>query len=90
VGPWATVSLGIAFQRKALKSDAPQGAERAGWVGDSRFSIGAVRSQPFSEVPTLTVHLTDQIDIIALFRLDVNTGIDTSDSRFLFGVEIAR
>ena len=41
-------------------------------------------------LPTLAIHLTEQINIVGLLRFDVNTNINTTDTRFLFGFEIER
>ena len=55
-----------------------------------RSDIRDKRSQPFTELPTLAIHLTEQINIVGLFRFDVNTHINTTDTRLLVGFEIER
>ncbi len=90
VGPWVTVAMGVAFQRLAFGEGAPDGAAEAGWVGNARLSLGAVAAHPLAELPTLAVVITDHFQLIGLYRLDINTDIDTTDTRLLFGFEINR
>jgi hypothetical protein len=85
-GPWATVAAGASYQRILANGEVPDGAESTGWVGDSRFSAGAVRSQPFTDLPTISVHITDYLDVILLVRVDVDTDTETTDTRWLLGL----
>lgn len=90
-GPWATLGFGFAYQRRALgDGDMPEGARRTGWVSDSRISIGAVRSQPFHDLPTLSIHLASFLDIVFLMRFDVDMETESTDARYLFGVELKK
>jgi hypothetical protein len=88
VGPWLTASAGFCHQRLAIGDGAPPGTRRAGWVGDARFSVGAVRTHPFAETPTLAVHVVDWLDIIALVRADIDLDTETTDLRLLGGVAV--
>ena len=88
VGPWLTAAAGFSHQRLALGDGAPPGTRRTGWVGDARFSVGAVRTQPFCEVPTLAVHVTEWLDLIGLVRVDVDLDRETTDLRLLGGAAL--
>lgn len=88
VGPWLTAAAGFSHQRLALGDGAPPGTRRTGWVGDARFSVGAVRTQPFAELPTLAVHVTDWLDLIGLVRVDVDLDRETTDLRLLGGAAV--
>ena len=89
-GPWVTLAAGFAFQRRLLGGEPPNGIKRTGWVGDARFSIGSVRAQPFNEIPAISIHVAPFLDIILLFRLDIDTDVNTTDSRWLVGLELFR
>lgn len=87
-GSWVTAAAGFAFQRSLIEGELISGAARTGWVGDSRFSVGSVKAQPFSELPTISVHVAPFLDIVLLWRLDINTDINTTDFKYLVGLEI--
>ncbi len=88
VGPWLTIGGGIAYQHLVLGDEAPDGTEWTGWVSDSRFSVGAVRSQPFYDLPTFSVHVTRFLDIVVIATVDVDMETRTTDQRWLLGVEL--
>ncbi|MCP4605018.1 MAG: hypothetical protein GY847_31600 [Proteobacteria bacterium] len=90
MGPWATLGMGFAYQRLAIGDEPPKGTEKTGWVSDSRFSFGAVRAQPFYDLPTLSIHLTDYLDIVLIARVDIDANTRTTDSRWLFGLELKK
>ena len=86
LGPWLTIAGGVAYQRAIVDNGIPDGAKRTGWVGNARVSLGAVRAHPLYELPTLAVHLSTHIDLIALVRFDVDTDTDTNSGRYLAGI----
>jgi hypothetical protein len=89
MGPYLTVAAGMAYQRHMFGGWAPEAARRAGWAGrDARISIGAVRSQPFEDLPTIAVHVTSWLAVIALVRLDIDTDTDTVDARYMGGLRL--
>lgn len=90
VGPWLSAGLGFSYQREVVSALPPEGVHEAGWVSGSRVSIGAVRSQPFADLPTLSVHLDAHVDFVLLVRVDIDTIVETTDSRYLLGLSVAR
>jgi hypothetical protein len=88
MGPYLTLAFGLGFQRAVTAGPIPRGARRMGWVADSRASFGAVRSQPLSDLPTISVHLNDVLDAVLLVRVDVDTDLNTTDSRWLAGLAL--
>lgn len=88
MGPWLTVAGGGAYQRRVLGSDADGELRDAGFAGDARVSVGAVRCQPFQDLPTLAIHAAPWIDVIALVRADIDTDRGSTDVRFLAGVQL--
>ncbi len=88
MGPYLTVAAGFSYQRKLIGEGAPDGARRPGWVGDARFSIGAVRSSPFEDLPTFAIHTAPWLDIIGMVRADVDSDTETSDIRLLLGLRM--
>jgi hypothetical protein len=84
-GPWVSLAGGLSHQRLSIGEGAPRGTRRTGWVGDARFSAGAVRTEPFGELPTLAVHATCWLDVIALVRVDIDSDHGTTDLRLLAG-----
>ncbi len=88
-GPWATVAAGVSYQRVVAGGgqDRPD-IVTAGYVSDSRITLGSVRSQPFYDLPTLSVHISESIDVIAIARFDIDIQRDVNDNRFLVGLEI--
>jgi hypothetical protein len=88
MGPWLTVAGGLSHQRQVLGEKPPPGVRRTGWIGDSRFSAGAVSAEPFRELPTLAIHATGWLDIIALVRVDVDSDGRSTDLRLLAGFEL--
>jgi hypothetical protein len=88
MGPFLTIAGGISHQRLAMGQGAPRGTRHTGWVGDARFSAGAVRTEPFCELPTLAIHAMDWLDVIALVRVDVDTDRRTTDLRLLAGLRV--
>lgn len=87
-GRAATVGFGLAHQRLVADGEHPQGLDRVGWAGDSRVSFGAVRALPFSDVPTLSVHLQRYLDLIVMVRFDVDLDERSSTARTLIGFEL--
>ncbi|MBW2278171.1 MAG: hypothetical protein JRF63_11805 [Deltaproteobacteria bacterium] len=88
MGPWLTVAGGLSHQRQVLGEDPPIGAHRTGWVGDSRFSAGAVRAEPFRELPTFAIHAASWLDVVALVRVDIDSDRGSTDLRLLAGFEL--
>lgn len=88
MGPYLTIAAGFSYQRKLIGEGAPDGTERPGWVGDARFSIGAVRSSPFEDLPTFAIHTAPWLDIIGMVRADVDSDTETSDIRLLMGLRM--
>jgi len=88
MGPWLTVAGGLSHQRHAFGGEPPRGTRRPGWVGDSRFSAGAVAAEPMRELPTLAVHALSWLDVIALVRVDIDSDRGTTDLRLLAGFEL--
>lgn len=88
MGPWLTVAGGLSHQRLVMGQGAPRGARRAGWVGDARFSAGAVSAEPCRELPTLAIHVLDWLDVIALVRVDIDSDRGSTDLRLLAGAEL--
>jgi hypothetical protein len=87
MGPWLTVAAGMAVQRKVMGGDeAPDGLRRTGWAGDARYSVGSVRSQPFSELPFLAIHALPWLDVAGFLRFDMDTDTRTTDARFMLGL----
>ncbi|MDD5308992.1 MAG: hypothetical protein PHU25_16890, partial [Deltaproteobacteria bacterium] len=85
MGPWLTVAAGVAFQRRVMGDGAPDGLRRAGWAGDARYSVGSVRSSPFSELPFFAIHALPWLDVAGFVRFDMDTDTHTTDSRFMLG-----
>ena len=79
---------GLAVGFIALGGAPPEDAARTGWISDSRFSVGAVRAQPFYDLPTLSIHAARFIDIVVIARVDVDMETRTTDQRWLLGVEL--
>ena len=88
MGPYLTVGGGFAYQRHMFGGDTPRGARRLGWVGDARVSFGAVRAQAFQDLPTISIHATDWLHIVALIRVDVDNDTRTVDARYLLGLRL--
>lgn len=88
MGPYLTIAAGFSYQRKLVDEDAPDGIRRPGWVGDARFSIGAVRSSPFEDLPTFAIHTIPWLDIVGMVRADVDSNTETSDLRLLLGLRM--
>jgi hypothetical protein len=90
-GPYVTLAAGFAYQRRALgHGPPPDGVRRTGWVSDSRISLGAVRSQPFHDLPTLSIHMAGFFDIVFLMRFDIDMETETTDARYLVGLELKK
>lgn len=87
-GAHATLSFGVAHQRIIADGFHPEGLEASGWAGDARVSFGAARAQPFSEIPTLSIHLQPYLDLITIARFDVDLHSATTNSLWLTGIEI--
>ncbi len=87
-GRHATIAFGIAHQRILADGHHPEGLEEAGWAADARVSFGAVRAQAFSELPTLSIHLQPYLDLITLFRADVDLHSATTNMSWLIGIEL--
>lgn len=85
MGRAATIGFGLSYQRTIVDGDSPQGLERTGWAGESRVSVGSVRTQPTTDLPFLSVHLQPKLDFIIIVRVDINVGDETTDARFLWG-----
>jgi hypothetical protein len=88
MGPWLSVAGGLSHQRQVIGEEPPPGTRRTGWVGDARFSAGAVAAEPFRELPTLAVHVISWLDVIALVRVDIDADRRTTDLRLLAGLEL--
>jgi hypothetical protein len=87
---YATLAFGLAHQRIVVEGALPEDAERTGWVGDARISFGSVHSGTFTELPTLSVHLQPYFDLIMIARFDVDLHTSTTNTNWLFGVELRR
>jgi hypothetical protein len=88
VGPFVTVAAGVSYQRRLVGEGAPPAARALGWAGDARVSIGAVRAQPFDELPTLAIHCGKVVDVVAILRVDVDVDRRTTDARYLLGLRL--
>jgi hypothetical protein len=88
VGPFVTVAAGVSYQRRLLGDETIPGARALGWVGDARVTLGAVRAQPFDELPTLAVHCGRVVDIVTILRVDVDMDRRTTDARYLLGLRL--
>ncbi len=88
MGRAATLAFGISYQRLIIDGAYPSGAGPTGWAGDSRISMGSVRTQPTSDLPLLSVHLQEGFDFIVLTRVDVHEDVETTDVRCLAGFSI--
>ena len=88
MGPYLTIAAGFAYQRHMFGGDAPAGSAEPGWVGNARFSIGAVRSQPFEDLPTIAVHATKWLAVVGFVRVDMDTDAKTVDARYLLGLRL--
>ena len=91
LGEFASLTIGIGYQRRIVgKTPVAESIDRLGWIGDARVSIGSVHSQPFTELPTISIHMQPYMDLIAITRFDFNTSDNTTDSRFLVGIQLKR
>jgi len=89
VGPYVTIAAGVSYQRRLFGEETISAAARElGWAGDARVSLGAVRTQPFDELPTLAVHCGKVVDIVAILRADVDMDSRTTDARYLLGLRL--
>lgn len=88
LGPWVTIAAGVSYQRRLMGEEAIPEARSLGWAGDARVSLGAVRTQPFEELPTLAIHCAKVIDVIAILRVDVDMDRRTTDARYLLGLRL--
>jgi hypothetical protein len=88
VGPWVTIAAGVSYQRRLMGEEVVPGARALGWAGDARVSLGAVRTQPFEELPTLAIHCAKLLDVIAILRVDVDMDRRTTDARALLGLRL--
>jgi hypothetical protein len=88
VGPYVTVAAGVSYQRRLLGEEAVAAARPLGWAGEARVSLGAVRTQPFDELPTLAIHCGRVVDVIAIMRVDVDMDRRTTDARYLLGLRL--
>ena len=89
VGPYVTVAAGVSYQRRLFGEETISAAVRElGWAGDARVSLGAVRTQPFDELPTLAIHCGEVVDIVAILRADVDVDSRTTDARYLLGLRL--
>jgi len=88
VGPWVTVAAGVSYQRRLLGEEPVEGARALGWAGDARVSLGAVRTEPFDELPTLAIHCAGVVDVVAILRVDVDMDRGTTDARYLLGLRL--
>ena len=88
MGPWLTVAAGGAYQRRVFEGEADDGLRQSGFAGDARVSVGAVRCQPFQDLPTLAIHVSPLLDIVVLVRIDIDTDRGGVDARYLAGVQL--
>lgn len=87
-GPYLTLAAGFSYQRALYDTGPIAGVRRGGFAGDARFSVGAVRSHPHYDLPTISAHLIGPVDIIGIIRIDVDVDTRTTDSRWLFGLSV--
>jgi hypothetical protein len=85
MGQAATVAFGLSYQRTVVDGAAPKGLEQTGWAGDSRVSVGSVRTQPTADLPFFSVHIQPELDFIIIARVDINVDDRTTDGRCLWG-----
>jgi hypothetical protein len=90
LGPWVTLAAGFSFQRALRDTEPPKHTDKTGWFGNARFSLGAVRAKPFTNTPTLSVHVLDWLDVVALIRVSIDTDTRTTRSSWLLGFEFHR
>ena len=88
MGPWLTVAAGGAYQRLALEGTADEELGDSGFAGYARVSVGAVRCQPFQDLPTMAIHATPWLDLVVLVRADIDTDRGSTDARFLGGAQL--
>jgi hypothetical protein len=88
VGPYVTIAAGVSYQRRLFGEETIAAARALGWAGDARVSLGAVRTQPFDELPTLAIHCGRVVDVIAILRADVDMDSRTTDARALLGLRL--
>jgi hypothetical protein len=89
-GKIATLAAGIAYQRIVVEAEHPPKLDRTGWAYDARISFGSVQTQPFSELPMLSIHLQPDLDFITITRIDINTDTGNRTFRLLMGFEYRR
>lgn len=90
MGRVATLCAGIAYQRIVKDGEHPPKLERTGWAYDARISFGSVQTQPFSELPLLSIHLQPNLDFITISKIDINTDTGNRYFRILMGFQIFR
>jgi hypothetical protein len=88
MGPWLTVAAGWAYQRLVLEGAGDGELRDSGFAGDARVSVGAVRCQPFQDLPTLAIHAAPWLDLVVLVRADIDTDRGSTDARFLAGLQL--
>ncbi len=88
LGRAATLAFGISYQRILKDGTHHPEIPETGWAGDSRVSIGSVRTQPFRDLPLLSIHMQPGFDFILITRFDLNADSNTSDVRCLLGFSI--
>lgn len=89
-GSYATLGFGVAHQREVASGEHPEGLYETGWAGDFRVSFGAVRAMPFSDLPTLSIHLQEYLDLITSVRFDIDLDTNLFGTRMIVGVELRR
>ena len=88
MGHVATLGFGLSYQRVVLDGDVPDEVRQTGWAGDSRIVFGSVRTQPFADLPMLSIHLQEGIDFVFIGRFDVNLDEGSTDIRCLVGFSL--
>ena len=89
-GNVATLAIGIAYQRVVAEGAHPPHLDRTGWAYDARISFGSVQTQPFSELPMLSIHMHPGIDFIAICKFDINTDTGNNSFRLLLGFSLTK
>ncbi len=88
LGRVASLAFGLAYQRILVDGAHPGALSKVGWAGDSRVSLGSVRTEPSGDLPLLSIHLQNALDFIVVTRFDINVAEKTSDIRFLAGFSL--
>lgn len=88
MGPYLSWCVGFSYQRILVSYPEPSYLHHSGLASPQRISIGSVRATPFGDAPLFLIRTGTILNFTIHAKLDIDTDSDTTDARFLGGMQL--